>query len=196
VVDEGYNLDDDPLFVDPNGADGLVGTEDDDLRLMQDSPAIDMGDNNSLPDDALDLDGDGDRGERVPIDLSANVRVFDGGGGMAVVDLGAYEFGSVPVGLDPAPWVGRTHVEVKGLEIYPNPVGETLNIELKEETRGPVTILLFDVLGRVVSRTLSGTTGSESHFLISELPPASGTYFVCLQDVMNGRRVCKAVLIQ
>ena len=34
------NFGDDPLFVDPDGPDDTVGTEDDDLRLLPDSPAI------------------------------------------------------------------------------------------------------------------------------------------------------------
>ena len=38
------NLDTDPLFVDPDGADGVPGTEDDDLRLLPNSPCIDAGD--------------------------------------------------------------------------------------------------------------------------------------------------------
>jgi hypothetical protein len=32
-VDDGGNIDDDPLFVDPAGADGALGTEDDNVRL-------------------------------------------------------------------------------------------------------------------------------------------------------------------
>ena len=37
----GNNLNADPLFVDPNGADDVVGTVDDNLRLRSGSPAID-----------------------------------------------------------------------------------------------------------------------------------------------------------
>jgi hypothetical protein len=48
----------DPLFVDPLGPDGIVGTEDDDLRLSPDSPAIGTGDPAYLPDpEDTDLDG-------------------------------------------------------------------------------------------------------------------------------------------
>ncbi len=65
----------DPLFVDPDGADGIIGTEDDDLRLSADSPAINAGDPEAgsyLP--AFDLDG--------------HSRILCGS-----VDIGAYEFG-------------------------------------------------------------------------------------------------------
>ncbi len=64
----------DPLFVDPYGADGILGTEDDDFRLLPGSPAIDSGTNETfypLP----------------PMDLDGNPRILND-----IVDLGAYEF--------------------------------------------------------------------------------------------------------
>ena len=69
------NIDLDPLFVDPLGPDGLVGTPDDNLRLQTDSPCLDTGD----PTLALTP------GER---DLDGHARVLRGR-----VDMGAYEFG-------------------------------------------------------------------------------------------------------
>ena len=36
------NLNSDPLFADADGADNAFGTDDDDLSLLQDSPAIDQ----------------------------------------------------------------------------------------------------------------------------------------------------------
>ena len=45
-TDGGGNIDVDPMFVDPNGADGVIGTEDDDLRLQPSSPCIDTGNPN------------------------------------------------------------------------------------------------------------------------------------------------------
>jgi hypothetical protein len=38
------NIGDDPLFVDPEGPDGIPGTEDDDLRLTPSSPGVNTGD--------------------------------------------------------------------------------------------------------------------------------------------------------
>ncbi len=64
----------DPMFVDPLGADGIAGTEDDDLRLLPGSPAINAGDPNTAGLPATDLDG--------------HPRVLCGR-----VDIGAYEFG-------------------------------------------------------------------------------------------------------
>ncbi len=64
----------DPLFADPFGADGVLGTEDDDFRLASDSPAIDSGSNQTEP-------------PLPAFDLAGNWRVTNG-----IVDMGAYEF--------------------------------------------------------------------------------------------------------
>jgi uncharacterized repeat protein (TIGR01451 family) len=57
-----------------------------DYRLGAGSPAIDAGDNASLPADDDDLDGDGDTSETLPLDLDGNPRIVSN-----AVDLGAYE---------------------------------------------------------------------------------------------------------
>ncbi|MCB0178280.1 MAG: choice-of-anchor D domain-containing protein, partial [Anaerolineae bacterium] len=82
-TDGGHNLDADPLFVDAAGTDGITGTLDDDLRLDDNSPAIDAGDNEAITQ---------------PIDLDGNNRFYDdtgvtdtGSGTAPIVDLGAYE---------------------------------------------------------------------------------------------------------
>ncbi len=75
-----------PDFVDPDGADNTVGTEDDDLRLESTSPCIDAGDNDETGSLA-DLDGR----PRLLDDLGTT----DSGNGSApLVDMGAYEFAS------------------------------------------------------------------------------------------------------
>jgi uncharacterized repeat protein (TIGR01451 family) len=87
----------DPRFADADGADDVVGTLDDDLRLMDDSPAIDAGDNTAVPADTHDLDGDGNTTEPLPYDMNGNSRFIDhlrtdsGSGAPPLVDLGAYE---------------------------------------------------------------------------------------------------------
>jgi hypothetical protein len=58
-----------------------------DLQLQATSPAIDVGDNNALTADALDLDGDGDLSEPCPLDLANIPRIVG-----RAIDLGAYEF--------------------------------------------------------------------------------------------------------
>ena len=83
-------LDADPMFVDADGPDNVPGTEDDDLRLLPGSPAIDAGDNSAVP-------------PNVTTDLDGNPRFVDdpatadtGVGPPPVVDMGACEFGSAP----------------------------------------------------------------------------------------------------
>ena len=82
----GYNINQDPLFVDPDGADGVVGTADDDLRLGAGSPAVNAGNNSLLPADTADLDRDGNTTESNPLDLDGYPRVVN-----STTDMGAYE---------------------------------------------------------------------------------------------------------
>jgi len=86
TIDGGGNIDADPLFVDADGPDDILGTEDDDLRLRSTSPCVDAGDNN-----APGLSG-------IFTDLGGNNRFFDvvgvadtGSGLPPIVDMGAYE---------------------------------------------------------------------------------------------------------
>gem|GEM_PF-305830 len=79
------NIDVDPLFVDPNGPDGIAGTQDDNLRLSTDSLCIDAGGNEALP-------------EWVTTDLDGNRRIVGG-----IVDMGAYEFRGLLYVDDDAP---------------------------------------------------------------------------------------------
>jgi len=81
------NIEADPLFVDPNGPDGIVGTGDENLRLSENSPCIDAGNNSVVETNSTDLDG--------------NPRILDGDkDGDSVVDMGAYEFSITCCGAD------------------------------------------------------------------------------------------------
>ena len=96
------NIGDDPSFLDPDGQDDVVGTNDDDLRLTPGSPSIDAADGSSVPPDAHDLDADGDTDEPIPVDLKGHRRFVDdpatsdtgnpAPGGASVVDMGALEY--------------------------------------------------------------------------------------------------------
>ena len=76
------------MFVDADGADNEIGTEDDDLRLSSDSPCINAGDNSVIPADTFDLDGDGDPNEPIPFDIEGKPRILN-----ETVDVGAFESG-------------------------------------------------------------------------------------------------------
>jgi hypothetical protein len=96
------NIDADPQFRTPAGADRIAGTMDDDLRIRPGSPCIDAGDNTSVPADADDVNANNNRLERTPFDLdgqgrfvdradAANAGVSDPPAYTGIVDLGAYE---------------------------------------------------------------------------------------------------------
>jgi hypothetical protein len=102
------NIDQDPNFVDANGLDGIAGTEDDNLRLSHGSPCIDVGDNEAVPFDTADLDGDGNTVEPIPWDLDGRPRISDGDcNDSNIVDMGAYEFREPACYL----WEGQTQAE-------------------------------------------------------------------------------------
>lgn len=88
----------DPLFADPDGADNLLGTLDDNPRPRPGSPAIDSGINTAVPLDDGDVDSDGDVFERLPLDVDRKPRFYDepqtpntGAGSPPYVDRGAVE---------------------------------------------------------------------------------------------------------
>lgn len=88
-----------PQFVDPNGADNVLGTEDDNLRIQLGSPCIDAGNNSAVPLDTFDIDEDGNSVEFLPLDLDNKIRFIDdlgtldtGAGTAPIVDMGAYEY--------------------------------------------------------------------------------------------------------
>ncbi len=101
VYTDASNTKDNPRLINFLGDDGEVGTPDDNLRLAArvGSSASEAGDNESLPADSLDLDGDGNTTESLPLDLDEQSRRTDDpdtadpqGETSPVVDMGAYEY--------------------------------------------------------------------------------------------------------
>lgn len=78
------NIAADPLFVDADGLDDILGTEDDNLRLGPGSPAIDAG-ANFLATIGTDLDG-------LPRFVDDFATIDTGSGSSPITDMGAYEF--------------------------------------------------------------------------------------------------------
>ena len=116
----GGNIDVDPEFIDPNGIDGVIGTEDDNLRLSSGSVCIDAGYNGAVTE-STDLDGLG--------------RIADGDCDLtATVDMGAYEFDWLYLG----DFAGGCDVDLgdfgvlaeswgaddAGIDIWPYPAGD------------------------------------------------------------------------
>lgn len=102
----------DPLFIAPLGVDGVVGSEDDDLRVGPGSPAIDSGKVAAVPADTADVDDDLNVAEVTALDVDGTQRFVDdpnsadtGQGTAPIVDRGAQEFD--PAEFDPTiHWVG------------------------------------------------------------------------------------------
>lgn len=90
-----------PKFVDEFGPSNNPGSLDSDVSLLGVSRCIDRGDNNAVPQDATDVDGDGIDSEDTP-DFVLAERVASGAHGVAelgcgerTVDLGAYEYANL-----------------------------------------------------------------------------------------------------
>ncbi len=80
------NINADPLFVDIEGPDNIIGTADDNLRLSADSPCIDTGDNASVP-------------SGITADFDSRPRIADGDcNDTQIVDMGPYEFSFIYAG--------------------------------------------------------------------------------------------------
>ncbi|MHC4676353.1 MAG: right-handed parallel beta-helix repeat-containing protein, partial [Planctomycetota bacterium] len=79
------NIDADPCFVDADGADNIVGTEDDNLSLLAGSACADAGNNDAVPPDVIfDLYG-------APRFADEPYAPDTGHGTAPIVDMGAYE---------------------------------------------------------------------------------------------------------
>lgn len=79
-IDVGSNIDLNPMFIDEDGGDDIIGTYDDNLRLNFGSPSIETGTNTGCP--TADLDS-------LPRPADADDDTF------AMCDMGAYEAGSM-----------------------------------------------------------------------------------------------------
>ena len=93
------NINADPCFVDPDGTDNIMGTLDDNFRLLWNSPCIDTGNNSLVPPDTANLDNDCNTAEQTPLDLDGRPRFADGDcNDTVIVDMGAYEFAYAYIG--------------------------------------------------------------------------------------------------
>jgi hypothetical protein len=186
-----------PLFVDPLGDDGIPGTGDEDFHLLSSSPAIDTGANSHVPSDSLDIDEDADSDEPIPGDRDLHYRVFDGGAGVDVVDMGAYEAGSPPLGMSmegtgyPAPeeWI-ELHPP------YPNPFRGSTNLRFSVSAPGRLGLILTDALGRQISTVFESIVAPgvihEIRIAGGELSP--GVYF--LRPIQEGVKHAAITLVR
>ncbi|MBL7074142.1 T9SS type A sorting domain-containing protein [candidate division KSB1 bacterium] len=169
------NIDTDPLFVDATSGD---------FHHQEGSPCIDAG----IPDTS---------GLNLPLwDLDGNQRIWDGDGdGSAIIDMGAYEYGSPSVvGID-----DNAMVELISFNLYqnyPNPFNHMSTIKYGFPKESKVTLKIFDILGREVT-TLVNEHQTAGYYQVSwdASGYSSGIYFYQIQ-AGEFRKVRKMVLLK
>ncbi|MFC2107043.1 T9SS type A sorting domain-containing protein [Bacteroidota bacterium] len=156
------NLDKDPLF---------TGTGDDPYALSDNSPCIDAG----TPDTVgLNLP---------PWDIIGNVRIWDGNGNdTAVIDMGAYEYSSLPVGLP----VRQINNEELIINNYPNPFATSITIEYELSQAGFTEIKIYDQSGQMIEKSIQQKCKKGKNKYIwqaTEMP--TGIYLIRLKIGQN-----------
>jgi len=133
------NINADPLF-------DLSGPHP--YALMPNSPCIDAG----TPDTT---------GLCLPIcDIIGCCRIWDGDGdGIAVIDMGAYEFGS-PLVRIPQSKIENPKSEIT---VYPNPFHSSVTIEFELLAKAPVTLQVYNHLGQMVAELANETREAGTH---------------------------------
>ncbi len=127
------NLDTDPLFTNPLNND---------FTLMVNSPCIDAGTAELVVDEILVLNMLDDEYE------------------MEAPDMGALEV-SDPVAIDPGSELSPQAFALH--QNYPNPFNPSTTIRFNLPDNGWVSMIVFDLLGREVSRLIDAEYGSGSH---------------------------------
>jgi hypothetical protein len=140
-LDGNINLD--PLFMN-SGADPLA--------LTDGSPCIDSG----TPDTS---------GLWLPLeDILGNYRIWDGdGNGSNIVDMGAFEFASVPVAVLNQPV--RNELD---LNLFPNPSTSRVNFEYYMDSPGKILLQVSDLSGKIVKNISIENQISGTHSIIME----------------------------
>ena len=166
------NIDADPLF---------CSTWPFPCELKAGSPCIDAG----VPDTTgLNL---------LPCDRLGNCRLWDGDGdGTPRVDMGAYEYGSTPMGTDQ---LDSWTVGQLGINIYPNPTNEIFNFQFSTFNLQRVSLKIYDIHGQEVAEVVNEQMQAGENVVrldASWLP--AGVYFYRLavgnqRSAVNGKLV-------
>ena len=123
------NIDADPAF---------AGSGETPFALSESSPCIDMG----TPDTT---------GLMLPAgDLLMNHRIWDGNhNGIAIIDMGAYEFDAAPLGFLSPENPGR---ETATLQVFPNPAKGSFVVAFDLENAQQVSLQIFSLTGGLVHK--------------------------------------------
>ena len=151
-----FNIDEDPLF---------VGSGADPYALSSSSGCID----NGTPDtNGLNLP---------PYDLLWNIRIWDGsGGGTAIIDMGAYEYGApIWVGIPDNPVIENPNQLIS--KIYPNPCTGTMHVQYNMPYNGTISCVIFSISGvKILQTSVLSHNENEIDIDVSHLLP--GLYLI------------------
>jgi hypothetical protein len=160
------NIDADPMFDSTN--------VDHPYSLTEDSPCIDMG----TPDTT---------GLTLPeFDIAGNLRIWDGDNdSIAIVDMGAYEFGAPNVSVADTASIPPATSEAPNPQVkqnYPNPFNPVTTITYSLPKACHVSIKIYDITGRLV-KTLLHEENPAGHYRLNwhgrddaGKPVSTGTY--------------------
>jgi hypothetical protein len=152
------NIDENPLF---------MNSGDHPYALSDGSPCIDAGTQDTT---GLNLPNS---------DILGNKRIWDGdGNGIAVIDMGAYEFGSIQTGMDKIPVQGSNLM----VSCYPNPFSGSITFDYEIQEYGTVTLTIFNQIGDEILVLVNEQLPKGNHLMNwnAERLPA-GVYFLQLK---------------
>ena len=160
------NIDEDPLFVDPDNLD---------FHLTANSPCIDTGTADTL---GLFLP---------PWDLDGNIRIWDGDiNGSAIIDMGSYEFGAPPfVNVEENLVVGTPTLQL--YQNYPNPFNPETAISFSLPNKTKINLSIYNIKGQKVKTLCNHEYSAGNHSIVwngrdkNNKQVASGVYFYKLK---------------